>query len=175
MNIEFKIRPAVQGDLARINEIYNHYVLSSTCSFQTSPESLESRTAWFESHGVSHPVLVADRGGLVLGWAAVSPYKSREAYRYTGEVAVYVDQEHHRQGIGRSLLGALIARAQEEGFRSLIAAIAAEQGPSLELHQSLGFQEIGRLAEAGYKFGRWLDVIHLQLMLDQPPATVEDS
>ena len=165
MNTPFQIRAAVSGDLARINQIYNHYVLSSTCTFQTEPETLESRQDWFANRTAAHPVLVAEGEGSILGWGAVSPYKSRAAYRFTGEVGVYVDPDFHRQGIGKALLEGLIGAAREEGLRSLVASIAADQEPSLQLHRALGFREVGRLKAAGFKFDRWLDVLLMQLMI----------
>ncbi|HZV35889.1 MAG TPA: GNAT family N-acetyltransferase, partial [Verrucomicrobiae bacterium] len=106
------IRPAIESDLAAINEIYNHYVLHSTCTYQEEPETIEARREWFRHHGEKHPVIVADRDGLVLGWGSLSAYHPRSAYRRTVENSIYVHHQFHRHGIGSLLLGDLILRAR---------------------------------------------------------------
>ena len=159
------IVPAVQSDLPAINDIYNYYVLHSTATYQEEPETIQSRAAWFARRGPAHPVTVARIGGAVVGWASLSPFHPRSAYRRTVETSVYVDSSTHRRGIGRALMQDLISRAREAGHHTIIAGIDAEQPPSLALHDSLGFVRIAHLREVGFKFGRWLDVVYLQLML----------
>ena len=156
---------AIAADLPAINEIYNYYVLNSTATYQDDPETLESRQAWFDRHGPVHPVTVARIGDTVAGWASLSPYHPRSAYRRTVECSVYVESSHHRRGVGRSLMLDLISRARAVGHHTIIAGIDAEQAPSLTLHESLGFVRVAHLREVGFKFGRWLDVIYMQLML----------
>jgi phosphinothricin acetyltransferase len=162
------IRLARHADLPRINEIYNHYVHHSTCTYQEEPDTLEARLAWFEGHGPAHPVTVAEIDGAVVGWGSLSPFRARSAYRFTVENSVYVDHAHHRRGIGAAVLLDLVARARVVGHRSIVAAIDADQPASLAVHAAHGFSEVGRLAEVGYKFGRWLDVVYMQLLLDRP-------
>jgi phosphinothricin acetyltransferase len=159
------LRDATVEDLRRINEIYNHYVVSSTCTYQEEPETLESRLAWFNHHGPTHPVIVAELGGRVVGWGSLSPFRGRSAYRFTVENSVYVDHAERRRGVGLALMEELIARARSIGYRTIIAGIDADQPGSLALHARLGFEPAARLVEVGYKFGRWLDVVYLQLML----------
>lgn len=159
------VRLAVPSDLLRINDIYNHFVVHSTCTYQEVPETIEDRRAWFDAHGPIHPVTVAERNGQVVGWGSLSPYRTRSAYRYTVENSVYVDHACHRQGIGSLLLEDLIARAREIGHHSILAGVDGSQAGSLALHRRHGFQKVAHLSEVGYKFDRWLDVVYLQLLL----------
>ena len=162
------IRPAGEADLVAINDIYNHYVLHSTCTWQEEPELIEGRRQWFSHHGTKHPVIVAEVNGQVVGWGSLSPFRERSAYRNTVENSVYVQHEHHRRGIGSALSRDLITRARVLGFRAMIAVIDADQDASVVLHEKFGFQKVGRLKQVGFKFGRWLDVIYMELLL--PPA-----
>jgi L-amino acid N-acyltransferase len=141
------IRLATRADLPAINEIYNHYVLHSTCTYQEEPST------------------VAEENGQVLGWAALSTFHPRSAYRRTVENSVYVRSDRQRQGIGTALLADSIERARALGHHTIIAGIDLEQAGSIELHRKLGFQQVGDLCQVGFKFGRWLDVAYLQKML----------
>jgi hypothetical protein len=96
------IRSATEADLAAVRDIYNHYVTHSTCTFQTDPDTAAERLAWFRDRSPAHPVAVAELGGEVVGWAALSPWKSRCAYARSAEASVYVRHDLHRRGIGRA-------------------------------------------------------------------------
>jgi L-amino acid N-acyltransferase len=159
------IRPATPADLAGITAIYNFYVQHSTCTYQDEPETPDERAVWFAAHGPAHPVLVAQAGEEIVGWGALSPFHPRCGYRLTVEDSVYVRHDRHRRGIGRALLAELIERARLLGHHTVIAGISADQPASIALHQQFNFIEVARLREVGYKFGRWLDVIYMQLML----------
>jgi len=161
----FTIRPAVLGDCAVINEIYNHYVFTDTCTYQTEPDSLADREAWFTVHGPSHPVLVAEQAGEVLAWGALSPFRPRGGYRFTVEDSLYVRYDQQRRGLGKALLIELLQAARVHGHRTVMAVISADKPGSIALHEAFGFQHAGLLREAGYKFQTWLDVAYLQLML----------
>ena len=159
------IRRATEADLVAINDIYNHYVLHSTCTYQDEKEPIEDRRSWFHHHGEKHPVTVAEANGQVVGWASLSPYHPRSAYRHTVENSVYVHHQHHRRGIGSALLRDLIDRSRAIGHRAIIAGIDGEQAASVALHAKFGFQKVGHLQQVGFKFGRWLDVIYMELLL----------
>ena len=159
------IRLAKGEDLARINDIYNYFVRTSTCTYQEEPETMEARRAWFEQHGPVHPLTVAEIDGQVVGWGSLSEYRARSAYRFTVENSVYVDREWHRQGIGSVILRDLIARARLIGHRSIIAGIDSDQAGSAALHARHGFVKVAHLTNVGYKFDRWLDVVFMQLLL----------
>jgi phosphinothricin acetyltransferase len=160
-----QVRLATSADLVAINDIYNHYVHHSTCTYQEESEPIESRCAWFEKHGGKHPVTVATIDGRIVGWGSLSPYHARSAYRFTVENSVYVHHEVHRQGIGSILLKDLIQRARAAGHRCIIAAIDGDQPASVALHAKFGFIHVGHFKQVGFKFERWLDVVYMQLML----------
>jgi L-amino acid N-acyltransferase len=152
-------------DVARVNEIYNWYVLHSTCTYQVDRETVADRAAWFASHGDGHPLTVAEVGGTVVGWASLSPFHSRCGYRLTVENSVYVDRAWHRRGVGSALLADLIARARALGHHTIIAGIDSAQDGSIALHARAGFTRVAHLVEVGRKFDRWLDVVYMQLTL----------
>ena len=165
------IRPATESDLPAINEIYNYFVLHSTCTYQEEPEPLSGRQAWFRHHGPKHPVIVASVGEQVIGWGSLSAFHTRAAYRNTVENSIYVHQQHHRRGVGSLLLRHLIECASSIGHHAIIAGIDAEQTASVALHERFGFQTVGHLREVGFKFGRWLDVIYMERILGRQPVT----
>jgi L-amino acid N-acyltransferase YncA len=160
---DLTIRPAVPADAGAISAIYNHYVRTSTCTFQEEPDTLAERLAWLERHRGAHVALVAEEpGGGLAGWASLSPFHARSAYRYTVEDSVYLRDDCRGRGLGKLLLGRLMDDARAGGFRNVMACICAEQEASIALHKKAGFREVGRLTQVGMKFGRWLDVVYLQ-------------
>lgn len=160
------IRPATEADIVPINDIYNHFVLHSTCTYQEEPEPLDARRKWLHHHGEKHPVIVAVRDGQVVGWGSLSAYHPRSAYRKTVENSVYIHHGHHRKGIGSLLLKDLIERARALEHRVIIAAIDADQPASVALHAKFNFQKVGHFKQVGFKFGRWLDVVYMELLLN---------
>ncbi|HEX4793264.1 MAG TPA: GNAT family N-acetyltransferase [Humisphaera sp.] len=162
---DLQIRPATAADLPTINSIYYHYVLHSTCTYQTEPSTAEERATWFAAHGHDYPVTVGTRDGEVIAWGSISRFHVRAAYRPTVEDSVYIRHDLLGQGIGRQMLDDLIARAIALGYHSMMALISADQEPSIRLHTRAGFAKIGHLREVGRKFDRWLDVAYMQRML----------
>jgi phosphinothricin acetyltransferase len=165
--VDVVIRPAAVADLGVVRDIYNHYVERSTCTFQVEPDTEAERLAWFHGRSPAHPVTVAEVGGEVVGWAALSAWKSRCAYARSVEASVYVRHDLHRRGVGRLLLLDLIDRARALGHHTVIGGACTEMAASLALQEALGFERIAHFREVGYKFGRWLDVVYMQLMLDR--------
>ena len=165
MSSDLVIRPAVASDLAAINEIYNHYVLHSTCVWRTIPYSEAQRRDWFDAHGDAMPVLVAQLDGRIVGWIALSSFRATYTANGTLEDSIFVHHEFRRQGIGRRLLTELIQLAREKGLRSILATISADQTASIRLHEALGFEQVAHLRRVGRKFGQWFDSIYLQLLL----------
>lgn len=166
------IRSATAADLLAINAIYNHYVLHSTCTYQTEPETIEARARWFASHGVKHPIIVLERNDEIVGWGSLSRFHPRAAYDRTVENSVYVHAEHQRQGVGQAILTDLIERAIHLGHHAIIAGIDAEQEASIALHAKYGFTQAGYLKEVGYKFDRWLHVIYMQWTVKHPDSSL---
>ena len=164
--MKFHIRPATVADLPAISAIYNHSVHTSTCTFALDPETLAEREAWFAGRTAAHPVLVADAGGEVVAWAALSPWNKRCGYATTVEWSVYVRHDWHRRGLASALLAELVRRAKVAGHHTILGGVSADQTASLELHRRHGFVEVARFRETGRKFDRWLDVVYLQLMLE---------
>jgi phosphinothricin acetyltransferase len=160
------LRDATAADLPAINEIYNYYVLHSTCTYQLEPETLVDRQSWFAQHSPDkHPVIVAEIDGRVVGWGSLSKFHARAGYAPTVEASVYVAHDFHRRGLGRTILQDLIERARAAGFHSIIGGASADQPASIALQETLGFTPVAHFKEVGEKFGRRLDVIYLQLML----------
>jgi len=159
------LRPATEPDLPAITEIYNQAVLRATGTFDTEPKTLEQQRAWFAAHGAGHPVLVAEEGGKVVGWASLSPYSDRCAYARTAEVSVYIDEGARGRGHGGALLDAVLAAGGKAGLKQVLARITDGNEASLRLHAKRGFFEAGRLRQVGEKFGKVLDVHLLQKSL----------
>jgi len=162
----YSLRLATPADLSAINDIYNYYDDRSTCTYQTQHETLADREAWFADHpSDKYPVIAAEIDGVVVGWGSLSKFRPRAAYAPTVEASIYIHHAYHRRGLGRMLLTDLIARARAAGFHSLIGGASADQAASLALQESLGLRPVARFVEVGFKFGRWLDVVYMQLML----------
>ncbi|QIF04284.1 GNAT family N-acetyltransferase [Roseimicrobium sp. ORNL1] len=159
------IRPATEADLPAINAIYNHYVLHSTCTYQTEPSTAEERLEWFRQHGEKHPVIVAEEDGQVVGWGSLSRFHPRAAYGHSVEDSVYLHHEWQGRGLGGILLGELLRLAKELGHHTVLGGIDADQAASVALHAKFGFVKVSHLKEVGYKQDRWLDVIWMQKML----------
>lgn len=162
-----KIRSATYDDLPGILEIYNDAVLNTTATYDYEPRTLDHRIAWFEDH-VKHnyPVFVAvNDDGRIIGWSALNRYHDRLGYRFTTENSVYVAADQRGQGIGKSLMPPLIEGARERGLHVLLAAIDAQNEVSIRLHAGFGFQRVGYFKQVGFKFGRWLDVVYMELLL----------
>src|SRR4051794_31143125 len=117
---DFTIRPATVADVPAIHAIYNHYVATSTCTYQVEPETEADRLGWFTKRTAAPPVVVAEAGGEVVGWAALSPWSSRCGYASTVEASVYVRHDRHRRGLGLALLADLIARAKQLGHHGVL-------------------------------------------------------
>ena len=159
------IRLVHTGDAEAIREIYNREVLEATVTFDLVPRTHADQLAWIDAHSGGHPALVAIDAGVVVGFASVSPYRSRPAYATTVEDSVYVRRDRQGEGIGNALLAALVARTREHGFHSMIARIVGGHAASIALHRRCGFEEVGVEREVGRKFGQWLDVVLMQVLL----------
>jgi L-amino acid N-acyltransferase YncA len=158
------IRPASPDDAAAIAAIYGHHVLNGTGTFEEDAPSvteMAERLAYVQARG--WPWLVAERDGLVIGYAYTAQFRDRAAYRFAGEDSIYVHPDHLGAGIGRALLDALIPASAEAGFQRLFAVIgdSANLG-SIKLHERADFTPAGQLDKAGFKFGRYLDVVFMQ-------------
>ena len=160
------VRDATLEDAADVLAIYNFAALNTTAVWTDGAVDLESRRAWILARQqAGYPVLVAMKGRDVVGFASFGDFRPWPGYRHSVENSVYIDERHHRAGIGRSLVAALIERATALNKHTMIAAIEAANTASIGLHASLGFAEVGRMPEVGCKFGRWLDLVLMQKQL----------
>lgn len=168
------LRSADTADMAAVQSIYAHHVLTGTGTFEESAPTVEDmlarRQAILER---DLPFLVAGRGGRVEGFAYASTFRPRSAYRFTVEDSVYVDPAAVGLGIGRCLLQRLVDRCTDIGQRRMIAVIGDSANVrSIRLHESVGFRRAGVLPSAGFKFGRWLDAVFMQRPLGEGDSTL---
>ncbi len=167
------IRDALpHDDAAAVAAIYGHYVLHDTATFETEPPATDAMRARMDAIlGRGLPYLVAEVEGKVAGYAYAGPFRDRAAYRHTLESTIYLDPEVRRAGLGTALYSELLARLrtlstpQHAPVRSVLGVIALPHPASVALHERLGFRHVGTVADAGYKFDRWIDVGYWQLML----------
>jgi phosphinothricin acetyltransferase len=166
------VRPAAAQDLPAIHSIYAYHVLHGLASFEeVAPPLEEMRRRYEDVTGSGLPYLVAEEGE-VLGYGYCTLYRSRSAYRYTLEDSIYVKEGSQRKGIGKALLTELIARCTALNYRQIVAVIGdSANAASIAVHASLGFVRAGNLRSTGYKFGRWVDSILMQLPLGQGDGT----
>ena len=164
-NINRNIRLAGKQDLEAIREIYNESVLNSTSTFDTEPRTKYEQKFWFRVHQGIYSVLVHELNAVITGWASLSPWSERPAYKGTAENSDYIKKEHQNKGIGKALLANLLESAIQNGLHTIIARIASENEINIKLHQQLGFEIMGVMREAGRKFDRYIDVTFMQKML----------
>lgn len=172
------IRAARLADAEGIREIYNYEVLNGTSTFDIEPRSLAIQRSWLQDRSGVHAVLVAtpdDDDDSVIGYASLSPFHTRPAYNTTVENSVYVHIDHRGKGVGRALLEEIIGLAKSHGFHTVIARISGKNEASVAVHRSVGFEVVGIEREVGRKFGRWLDVTVMQLMLRDWSGLAEPS
>lgn len=163
------ISPAVLPDAGQIAEIYAHYVVHSTATFETeSPDADEMRERMGKVLDGGYPWLVArDEDGSVMGFAYASRFHPREGYRYSCETSIYVHPGRKRKGVGTALINALVAACEACGYRQAFAVIAGTEPASVVLHARAGYRPCGTLENAGRKHGKWIDVFFMQRSLGQ--------
>ena len=168
------IRTATREDLPAILAIYNDAILHTTAIYDYIPHTLDERTRWFEQlQSAGYPLFVAEEKDQIAGFADYGSFRNWPAYKYTVEHSIYVHPAFRRQGIARKLMQALIADAEKHEYITMIAGIDSQNEGSIHLHEALGFQKVGTIQKAGYKFGRWLDLDFYQLMLTGPEVPFE--
>ena len=171
------VRDATVADMAQVQAIYSFYVTRTAASFEEEPPTVEEmirRRAATLARGM--PYLVAEDHGEVVGYTYAGPWRPRSAYRYTLEDSIYVAPFVQRRGVGRALLGGLIERCTDMGYRRLIAVIgdSANQS-SIALHRAMGFRQEGVLRGVGLKFGRWVDVVMMHRVLGDDSRPLPDG
>jgi phosphinothricin acetyltransferase len=165
------VRPATEADLPAILRIYNDEIATGTATWDEAPWTLEQRRTWFATHDDSQPVLIAETAdGEVAGFAYLTLMSSKSGWRFSREDTIYLDPAYRGRGIGRLLLETLLVRARELGLRLIVASITSDNTASITLHRNAGFESMGTMHHAGYKFGKWMDTTYMQLDLGAPTA-----
>jgi phosphinothricin acetyltransferase len=156
----FTIRAATRKDMPAIVGIYNWAINQTFATIDSEPLSKEEAAAWWQERASQRVTLVAVDEGDVIGWAQLLPWRQR-GFEVVEDL-VYVDPVYQKKGVGRELLSRAIEAARATGCRTIVASVAADNTPGLRLHQSLGFETVGTLKNAAYKFGRWMDITLVQ-------------
>ena len=167
------VRPAAAQDLPAIQSIYGYHVLNGLASFEeAAPSAEEMRRRYEDVTRQGLPYLVAEEKGEVLGYGYCTLYRTRSAYRHTLEDSIYVKQGKQGRGVGKAVLAELISRGTVLNYRQIIAVIGdSANAASIAVHASLGFVRAGNLRSTGYKFGRWVVSVLMQLPLGTGDGT----
>ncbi|HRI15574.1 MAG TPA: N-acetyltransferase family protein [Verrucomicrobiota bacterium] len=169
-----EVRRAALADCPGILAIYNDAVLHTTATYDYEPRSLEHRQQWFTARERDRfPIFVAVEAQpsgpeRIIGWSALNPYHDRMGYRFTSENSVYVAANSRNRGVGSLLLAPLIPAAEQRGLHAIIAVIDATNAVSIRLHAKFGFEQVGHFKRVGFKFGRWLDVVYMERLVQVP-------
>jgi phosphinothricin acetyltransferase len=165
---EYSIRPALESDLPNVREIYNHYVLNSSITFDEKPQTMAAfRKKFATSEKLGMPYLVAENPrGQLLGAAWLFPWQGNTANRRSAELSIYLGPAATGKGLGKALLEQLLGEAKSAGIRQVIAVIADKGAEaSIQMHKKFGFKETGRMGRVGFKYDRWLGTVTLQKTL----------
>lgn len=164
--VTIEIRDACADDLPGILTIHNEAVRNTTAIWDEETVDVDDRRAWLaDRHEQGFPVLVAVSGGRVAGYASYGVWRAKSGYRHTVENSVYVHPDHHRRGVASALMTELISRARAGRVHVMVASIESGNAVSITLHERFGFRVVGVMPEVGVKFGRWLDMTYMQLIL----------
>ncbi|GBD11097.1 Putative phosphinothricin acetyltransferase YwnH [bacterium HR23] len=168
--LNIAVRPAREGDVPAITEIYNQGIEDRIATLEGEPHSVEERLEWFRAHGPQEPVLVAEADGLIVGWASLSCYKPRRCYDGVKELSIYVRREWRGRGVGARLLDALLKRGAEVGVHKVVLYAFPSNARALALYRKAGFRAVGIYRHHGLLDGQWKDIIAMELDLagDQP-------
>jgi L-amino acid N-acyltransferase YncA len=170
-----QIRTALEQDLEAMLEIYNDVIVNTTAVYDYQPHTLEMRRQWFRiKEAQGFPVFVAEEDGRVVGFSSIGPFRAWAAYKYSVENSVYVAADQRGKGIGKLLIAPLVEASVQLNMHTIIAGIDATNEASIKLHRSFGFNEVAHFKQVGYKFGRWLDLTFMQLLLKTPEQPLEE-
>jgi L-amino acid N-acyltransferase YncA len=170
-----QIRKAVEKDLEEMLVIYNDVIINTTAVYDYKAHTMDMRRQWFETKKEQgFPVFVAEENGKVVGFSSIGPFRAWAAYKYSVENSIYVAADQRGKGIGKLLMTPLIKAAEQLNMHTILAGIDATNDASIMLHKKFGFEEVAHFKQVGYKFGRWLDLKFLQLVLKTPAQPEEN-
>lgn len=160
-----KIRTAERKDLEELLEIYNYEVENGVATLDIRPRTLAEWAGWFDAHNVgNHLLIVAETGGKVTGYASLSAYRDKEAYKSTVELSVYIHGDYRRRGVATALMEQILIYAREnDSIHTVVSVITRGNEASIRLHEKYGFTFCGTIHEVGYKAGRYLDIDNFEL------------
>ena len=163
------LRHAEEKDLPAMLEIYNEIIVNTTAVWHDEPHTLEMRKTWFaQRKEQGFPVFVAVEEGELLGFSSIGPFRPWPGYRFTVENSVYVAADCRGKGVANVLMPPLITAAKELNLHAIVAGIEASNESSIKLHNKFGFTEVAHFKEVGFKFGRWMDLKFLELIIAAP-------
>ncbi len=171
LGVALLVRPCKPADVARICEIYNHFVRETVVTFEEQPVTPAEIAERIRKVTRTLPWLVCEEQGVVAGYAYAAQWHIRSAYRYSVESSIYLAPECCGRGLGAGLYSRLLAELEPLGIHCVIAGIALPNPASVALHEKLGFTKVGHLHDVGFKFGRWIDVGYWERMLRPPAAS----
>jgi phosphinothricin acetyltransferase len=172
-----QLKPCTEKQLPEILEIFNEAILNSTALYDYKIRTIETMNAWYSDKlKGNYPIVGAyDETETLLGFATYGPFRIRPAYKYTVEHSVYIRADKRKNGLGKILLAEIIKLAENQDYHVLIGAIDASNTVSIHLHENEGFVFCGLIKQAGFKFGKWLDLVFYQLILKTPENPVDDA
>lgn len=166
--MNFKIRDVIADDLSALTGIYRESVENGTSSYELAPPDISEMTRRYKANSEQgYPYILAEDDGAVLGYAYAGPFRTRPAYRWLVEDSIYLAPEARGRGIGYQLLQELVERCEHLGFRQMVAVIGGASEASIALHRKAGFKDAGIMKATGFKHGKWLDTVTMQIELGE--------
>ncbi len=172
---DIRFRFAVDSDAPRLSEIYGYYVENTAVSFECVPPKADEFSRRIAAAIPQYPFIVSVLDGKVVGYAYAHSYRSFEAYRWGAELSIYVDNAYHGLGLGKALYSALIELLKMMNFQTVYGIVASPNPESERLHNSMGFRYSGMLKKAGFKLGKWYDIINYELAIGDYPKQLTDT
>jgi L-amino acid N-acyltransferase len=160
------IRPATLDDAPALLEIYNDAIINTTAVYRYEPETLQDRLDWIEQRqSTGFPIFVLEQNRQVIGFSSYGTFRAAPAYSNTVENSIYVHPDFRGQGVGQRLMPPLLEAARANKMHAMMAGIEASNEGSIRFHAQFGFEKVGHLKQVGYKFGRWLDLVFMELLI----------
>jgi L-amino acid N-acyltransferase YncA len=162
---DYRLRPATGTDAAAIALIYKQGIEDRVATLETELRTPEERRQWLSERSPRHPVVVAEDGGVVIGWGSLNPFSARAAYRFVADFSVYVERSWRGRGVGRVVLTRLIELGREHGYHKLVLSAFPFNQAGVPLYERLGFRTVGIYREQGMLDGQWVDTIIVEKLL----------